>query len=145
MKKAFLVLLLGVGSLFAMRILRPSPALSADHPLITHAGDADFRQTVQASGEWVLVDLWAPWCGPCLRLKPILNELAPAYENRVAFLAVNVDDAAETAGFFGVRGIPCLVLMHNGTEVDRLVGLPSKGKLDAWLNSKVPDVSPSTS
>jgi len=133
MKNLALILLLALTAFLVSRNLSPA-RLAQDHPLILQPSDADFRKTVAEAGEWVLVDLWAPWCGPCLRLKPILNELAPFYHPRLTLMAVNVDQAAATADFFGVRGIPCLVLLRNGAEVDRLTGLPRMDDLKRWID-----------
>jgi thioredoxin len=133
MKKLLPALLIAVAVAVVARFANPPPI--ADHPLILHPVDADFRSTVAAApGEWVLVDLWAPWCGPCKRLKPLLNEFAPLYHPRLGILAVNVDQAPATADFFGVRAIPCLVLLRNGTEVDRIEGLPGRNDLKRWLD-----------
>ncbi len=135
MKKLLPILLIAVAVAVAARFVGPRPAAGTSHPLIQHPLDADFRSIVaQAPGEWVLVDLWAPWCGPCLRLKPLLNEFAPLYHPRVSIVMVDVDQAAATADFFGVRSIPCLVLLRNGTEVDRIVGLPGREALKQWLD-----------
>jgi thioredoxin len=137
MKNFVLYLLLALTAFLVFRNASPTRSHSAEHPLIQHAVDADFRDTVSQAGDWVLVDLWAPWCGPCQRLKPLLNEIAPVYHPRLTILAVNVDEASATSDFFGVRSIPCLVLLHKGKEVDRIVGLPQLGDLKSWIDGKL--------
>jgi len=70
----------------------------------------------------VLVDFWAPWCGPCQMAKPVLEELAKEYEGKVKFGKVNVDEAGELAGKYGVQSIPTVVLFVDGKEAERVVG-----------------------
>jgi thioredoxin 1 len=98
---------------------------------IIEAGDADFDAVVQ-SEEWVLVDFWAPWCGPCRMVSPILELIAGEREMTIA--KVNVDNNPIVPGRFGVRGIPMLLLFHNGEKVDEMTGAMQKGGFDSWLN-----------
>ena len=92
-----------------------------------------FEAEVLQSDRPVLVDFNADWCGPCRMLRPILDEIAAERQN-VTIASVNVDDAEELAEAFGVSSIPCLVLMKNGQEVDRVIGLRSKDDLLALLD-----------
>lgn len=135
MRKSTLWLAVAVTAIFAIQHFR-RPSFDTDdfHASILQGTDADFRQQVADSGEWVLVDFWAPWCGPCLQLKPTLNELAAVNDQRVQFLAMNVDQTRETANFFGIRGIPALVLLRNGSEVDRWTGPAPAHVLQQWLD-----------
>lgn len=81
----------------------------------------------------VLVDFWAPWCGPCRMVAPILERLADAYGERLQIAKLNVDEAPEIAARFGVRSIPTLVLFQNGQPVKQLVGAQSAEAMKAWL------------
>jgi thioredoxin 1 len=93
--------------------------------------DADFQQ-VTSGNEWVLVDFWAPWCGPCKMIGPILEQVA-AERASLTIAKVNTDVNPLTPGRFGVRGIPYLVLFHNGQPVDTKTGAMAKAGFDEWL------------
>ena len=94
---------------------------------------ATFEKEVLQSERPVLVDFNADWCGPCRMLKPVLDEIA-AERTDVKVASVNVDDESELAEAFGIRSIPCLVLVKNGQEVDRLIGLQSKDAIGRLLD-----------
>jgi thioredoxin 2 len=85
----------------------------------------------------VLVDLWAPWCGPCKWVEPIIEQAARAHAGELKVVKLNLDNAPEIAGPYGVRGIPTLLAIRDGKEVDRLAGGPSKPQLDAWLERQL--------
>ncbi len=70
----------------------------------------------------VLVDFWAPWCGPCRIVSPTLGKLSNEYTNKLVFAKLNVDDNQEIAAQFDVRGIPCMIIFRNGNELDRIIG-----------------------
>ena len=99
---------------------------------IVEASDATF-DTVTTENEWVLVDFWAPWCGPCKMIAPVLEQIADE-RNNLTIAKVNVDHNQNSPGRFGVRGIPTLVLFHNGEPVDQHSGAMQKGGFDDWLN-----------
>ncbi len=138
MMKNMTFLALAVTALFAIQHFR-SPRFSAEdmNPLIVQASDASFRNEVASGGEWVLVDFWAPWCGPCLQLKPTFNALATDNAGRITFMAMNVDETRATAEFYNITGIPALVLLHNGTEVARWTGPAPQNVLQQWLDGHV--------
>ena len=94
--------------------------------------DADFDAVVGRGG-LVLVDFWAPWCGPCRAIAPVLEELAETYGEALTVAKVNVDENQEKAGAFGVRAIPTLVLFKDGAPVETLVGLQDRASLAAAL------------
>ena len=104
---------------------RPLPVLSK--PLMVT--DATFASEVERSPLPVLLDLWAPWCGPCRLMAPMLDELAAEMAGRVRVAKLNVDENPVTAGRFNVRSIPTLLALKNGVEVDRIVGLQSKSDI----------------
>ena len=89
----------------------------------------DFQQEVLGAGQPVLVDFWAPWCGPCKSIAPIVEELAGEYEGKLKVAKLNVDDHPATASRYGVRGIPNLIILKGGAVKDQIVGAVPKAKL----------------
>jgi thioredoxin 1 len=96
--------------------------------------DASFEQEVKQSSVPVLVDFWAPWCGPCKSLSPVIDELATEYAGKVKVVKVNTDDNIKTAQDFRISGIPSLLVFKNGQLVEQLVGLQKKSALSAVLD-----------
>jgi len=101
---------------------------------VKHADDSNFGTMVLKGEKPTLVDFWAPWCGPCRSIGPILEELAAQYNNRVNVVKINVDDNPATASQYGVRSIPTLLLVKNGNVQDSQIGLFSKKQLEALLD-----------
>ncbi len=99
--------------------------------------DANFQTEVLASEQPVLVDFWAPWCGPCKALAPVVDALATDFLGKVRVGKVNTDDNPKTASSYSISAIPTLLLFKGGEIVDRFVGLVNKEKLTASLNSKL--------
>jgi thioredoxin 1 len=97
--------------------------------LIKHANDSNFTAIVLQSDKPALVDFWAPWCGPCRAIGPILEELAGEYGDRVNVVKVNVDDNPRISGKYGVRSIPTILMIKDGKVKDTSVGLASKNQL----------------
>jgi thioredoxin 2 len=91
--------------------------------------DATFAQDVERSPVPVLVDAWAPWCGPCHMIAPIIDQLATELAGRVRVVKLNVDDNPRTAARFDLRSIPTLLVLKDGREVDRLVGVQPKQEI----------------
>jgi len=82
----------------------------------------NFNKEVLSSQTPVLVDFWAPWCGPCMIVGPVLDKLSSEYKNKIKFAKLNVDDNQEIAAKFDVRGIPCMIVFSHGRELDRIIG-----------------------
>jgi len=97
--------------------------------LVGEIGDSDFEEKVIKAYSLGGVDFWAPWCGPCKSIAPILEEVAKELAGQVAVYKVNVDDNPKTPGQFSVREIPNMVIFKGGAEVDRVVGAVAKDKL----------------
>lgn len=97
--------------------------------------DASFKSEVTDSPVPVLVDFWAPWCGPCKMIAPVLEEIAQEYEGKAKIVKINIDDNQNIAAQFGVRSIPTLILFKNGNEVEKIIGAQGKDKLTALIDS----------
>ncbi|MHA0856703.1 thioredoxin [Paenibacillus sp. CMAA1364] len=100
---------------------------------IVNVSDQSFSTEVEGTG-MVLVDFWAPWCGPCKMIAPILDELSTDLGDSVKIAKVNVDDNPETASRFGVMSIPTLIFFKDGQPVDKVVGLNSKDALKSMIS-----------
>jgi thioredoxin 1 len=104
---------------------------------LVHLSDASFEQEVVKSSLPVIVDFWAAWCGPCRMIAPVFEELSNDYAGRLKFGKVDVDACPATAGQYGVRSIPSLLVFKNGRVVDTIVGAMPKAalaqKIDAAL------------
>jgi thioredoxin 2 len=101
-------------------------------PWLVEADSTTFEAELAASVP-VVIDFWAPWCGPCRVVTPSLERLARAHAGRIKVVKLNVDSAPEIAGRYRVQGIPLLVLTQDGKEVDRLVGASPERTIEAWL------------
>jgi len=97
--------------------------------------DASFASEVLESKNLVLVDFWAPWCGPCKMIAPVLDDLATHNTSNAKITKINIDDEPQTADTYGVRSIPTLMLFKDGEAVDTKVGVLSKGQIEAWMGS----------
>ncbi len=97
------------------------------------ATDDNFEGEVLKSDTPVLIDFWAPWCGPCKAIGPIVEELALQLKDSVKMMKLNVDESQKTAIKYGVRSIPTIILFKDGKVLDTLVGLVPKDKLEAFV------------
>lgn len=104
-----------------------------DLPWVVDATDDDFEAVADQARLTVLVDLWAPWCGPCRIIAPAIEQVASQLAGRLKVVKVNVDLAPQVAARFQARSIPTLVLLKGGHEVDRRVGALNAADLHAWI------------
>ena len=103
--------------------------------LIIEINDGNFEEVIAQSDIPVLVDFWAPWCGPCLALNPTLAQLSEVFKDRVQFAKLNVDENAIVPAEYGVRSIPSLFLIKEKQVIDSLVGSHSKEKISSFIQS----------
>lgn len=96
--------------------------------------DSTFKQEVLDSELPVLVDFWAPWCGPCRMVSPVVDELASQYGGQVKVVKLNTDDSPGVASQYGIRSIPTLILFKGGQIIDRVVGAVPKATLASTLD-----------
>ena len=103
-------------------------------PWLAHANDDDYASVVEEASIPVLVDLWAPWCGPCKMVSPALEALARSHAGKVKLVKINVDASPQTARRFGVQGIPTLLVLHRGEVIARQTGAAPEHVLRPWLD-----------
>lgn len=103
---------------------------------LAHFDEASFKTAISGPTP-VLVDFWAPWCGPCKAIAPILEELSKELSGKLVIGKVNVDDHGDLAGTYGVRAIPTMLLFKDGQLVDTIVGMQSRDALKAKLQAKL--------
>ncbi|MFO7496399.1 MAG: thioredoxin [Desulfobacterales bacterium] len=97
--------------------------------------DSNFDTDVLQSDKPVLVDFWAPWCGPCRAIAPVIDELMGTYGDRIKFTKCNVDDNPVTPGKFGIKAIPTLIFFKEGNVVEQITGMVAKSKLEETIKS----------
>jgi thioredoxin 1 len=101
---------------------------------IMEIDDGNFESEVIQSDLPVLVDFWAPWCGPCKAIGPIVAELAGTFGDRIKFAKCNVDNSPVTPGKFGIKAIPTLIFFKEGDVVEQITGMVAKSKLEEAIN-----------
>jgi thioredoxin 1 len=101
--------------------------------VLFHATDGNFEPEILKSDIPTMVDFWAPWCGPCQVIAPVIEELAKEYAGKVKVAKMNVDENPATPSQYGIRGIPTLILFKDGQVFDQIVGAVSKSKLEEMI------------
>jgi len=102
---------------------------------IFEVDDSSFDAEILQSEKPAMVDFWAPWCGPCKAIGPVIEELAEAFGDKIKFAKCNVDDNPVTPGKYGIKAIPTLIFFKGGDAVDQITGIVAKAKLEETLNS----------
>lgn len=117
---------------------RPRCAVcGTDLPWLVEAGEAEFADAVEQATVPVVVDVWAPWCGPCRTMGPIIDQAAHDLAGRVKVVKVNADEAPQVVSRHGITGIPTLLLYSGGVEKARLVGAQPPPVLRRWVESQI--------
>jgi len=102
---------------------------------ILEVEDSSFDSEVLQSDKPVLVDFWAPWCGPCKAIGPVVEELATDFGDKIKFTKCNVDDNPVTPGKYGIKAIPTLIFFKGGSVVDQITGMVAKSRLETSINN----------
>jgi thioredoxin 1 len=103
--------------------------------MVTDVSDQDFEDKVLKSTQPVLVDLWAPWCGPCRMIAPVVDKLAEKYQSRFKFYRLNIDKNPKTAAQYRVMSIPTLIFFKDGKAVDTVIGAVPESTLQSKIDS----------
>ncbi len=104
---------------------------------IKEVSDATFDAEVIQSETPVLVDFWAPWCGPCKAIAPVLEAISKEFEGRLKIVKCNVDDNPSTPSSYGIRAIPTLIFFKGGEKVEQIVGMVDKSKLEQSIKNNL--------
>jgi thioredoxin 2 len=116
-------------------------ACGATLPWLTESSEADFPSVVEQSTVPVLVDFWAPWCGPCRMVSPAVEQIAKDLRGRLKLVKVNTDNAPNLSQRFGIRGIPTLIVFDHGKEVARVTGALPAPALRTWVDQHLPSAA----
>ena len=100
---------------------------------VVHIGDSNFEEEILKSDKPALVDFWAPWCGPCKAIGPLVEALAAQYAGQIKVAKINIDNDPNTAQSYGVMSIPTLILFKEGKVLDTLIGLVARERLEAFV------------
>jgi thioredoxin 1 len=101
---------------------------------LVHLTDTNYEEQISKADKPVLVDFWAPWCGPCKAIGPLIEDIAETYKDRAVIAKINVDENQKAASTYGVRSIPTLILFKDGKIFDTIIGLVPKERLEELIN-----------
>ncbi len=101
---------------------------------LVHLNDTNYEEQIGKADRPVLVDFWAPWCGPCKAIGPVIEEIAETYKDRAVIAKINVDENQKAASAYGVRSIPTIILFKDGKIFDTIIGLVPKERLEELIN-----------
>lgn len=130
----------GIGAGIAAFLYFAGPGCDRQVPETAHIApvtEATFAAEVESAEGWVLVDFWAPWCGPCRVLLPDLDALAAEYAGRVRFVKVNVDENPRLTERFQVKGLPQVYLFRNGQVVTGFAGVSPRAEIRRWIDERI--------
>ena len=104
---------------------------------IKEIDDGNFEAEVLQADKPVMVDFWAPWCGPCKAIGPMVEDLASAFGQKIKFAKCNVDNSPATPSKYGIKAIPTLIFFKNGDVVEQIIGMVAKSKLEEAINKVI--------
>jgi thioredoxin 1 len=107
---------------------------------VKEVNESNFEEEVLKAKEPVVVDFWAPWCGPCQKMAPVFDELSEEFGAKVKFCKVNVDESQNIANQNNIQGIPCIILFRGNREIGRIVGFEGKETVKQKIESHIADV-----
>ena len=102
---------------------------------LVHLNDANYEEQISKADSTVMIDFWAPWCGPCKAIGPVIEELAETFRDRAVIAKINVDENQKAALAYGVRSIPTIILFKNGKVVETIIGVVPKARLEEIINA----------
>lgn len=105
--------------------------------MVKEVSDHDFHEVVLRSELPTLVDFWAPWCGPCIKVSPLVEKIAEDYEGKASFCKINVDESPEVAVNYGIRSIPTLMVFKDGERVNHIIGAVPESRIKSMLDEHV--------
>src|SRR5438105_12991618 len=108
---------------------------------LTESSEAEYPSVVEQSAVPVLVDFWAPWCGPCRTVSPVVEQIAKELPGRLKLVKINSDNAPNLSRRFGIRAIPTLILLDHGKEVARVTGALAAPALRSWVDQHLPQAA----
>lgn len=135
----------GVLGLLSITFIGMALALPVKANTVTEVTEEKLKEDIANSDVPVLVDFWAPWCGPCRQIEPVINEIAEQYEDQIKIIKVNVDENPGVDTQYKLRSIPTLIIFKGGESVDKVVGIVSKPELEKTLEKYLqPATHPAT-